>query len=1149
MAELNYRQLQSAIRDKFKGNKQALKELNIKLNAPKNELVQVYQTYQNQVILSQYQQLSNQAKELGYKGRKMTKENLQNWIKNKIEEPVVRERQQREFLQGIEQRKQRELLQSELSNKIKYANQLRNLNANNFNFLSSQGYQFSKTEITKLFRNLGNDKYLLHVTYIDDGVVKKTTVTLTENDKETIVRGHYERTVGGAVVKGEKVGHAQAGDWVSDAWQEIEMLPIINFRLEKIVNKRMTDHRKESSFFPYLNTCPFVDLSKYQIFTKNEKRNDIACLIHVLQHAGIEKDIIQNVLLQIGHGAINTPISKMKLIAEIINRKIIMNYYLEAYDKNDKLSWGQGEELHIAQFKNHFFIFEKTNYTKQYIERMTEIEEKYPNHPNKTLLNRFDKKSAYSQKPVSTITSLQLVTMLYKLDHFVDLDIYNVKIHEIEIKPTIANINKDVALYYYESKNNESKNENSQESKKQLIMYADCESDVTGSTHNAICFGIRCDKTYKSITRLNKDGHEISADRQFAIQIMKVIKEIIEDNGFSVGTKEKVQDKVIIYFHNLKYDSSLFRNFYETGQCVKDGQVYSKTYKMYGYLIECRDSFKHIAQALPKFPKMFDLPISKKEAIAYRFHTIHNIQDDSLVCIEKYMKLLKPEDHPIFMENMKDPEFKYNGTHFDANRYYLNYLKYDVDVLALGFEKYAKLMFDITGIDVHEKLTISSIGDTFAKKNGCYNGACQVSKGTRLFIQDAVKGGRVYAHPDYVKTEINEEIEDFDGVSLYPSAMKRLCEEYGIPLGKPKNFKNNEIDWRSMDYYIVKIKITSIGKKQMIPSISYKDGDSIKYVNELKEDLITTVDKITLEDYIKFHKITFEMIEGIYWNEGFNKSLGTLIQRLHDERCLHKKNNKPMADCLKLIMNSIYGKTGQKISDEKTLYVKQKTEDQYIYDHFPLIKSIEKTLYDTKITTRYADESYSFNYIAVMILSMSKRIMNEVFDVMNTNQLQVFYTDTDSIHMLKKDVEPLAKAYREEYNRELVGKNLGQFHTDFSMEDCKDVYSIKHIPLGSKCYMDLLVGTDEKTGVTKQDVHIRMKGINERAFKHEVEKRIQKKDELTTIQATIEIYQDLAKGKSIEFILNANELDASFEFGSFGVKSREVGNFKRVIKF
>ena len=175
--------------------------------------------------------------------------------------------------------------------------------------------------------------------------------------------------------------------------------------------------------FPYLNKT-HLDLSKYQIFRKNQERNDIYCLICVLENACISKDFIHRVLLQIGYGAIEIPLSKMKLVAEIIKRKIIIHYYSEAYDKNDKLKpYGEGEELHIAQFKNHFFIFEKTIYTKQYIERMVEIEEKYPSHPKKTLLNRFDKKDPYSQKPVSTITSLQLVTLLYKLDHFTEFPI------------------------------------------------------------------------------------------------------------------------------------------------------------------------------------------------------------------------------------------------------------------------------------------------------------------------------------------------------------------------------------------------------------------------------------------------------------------------------------------------------------------------------------------------------------------------------------------------------------------------------------------------------------------------------------------------------------------------------------------------------
>jgi hypothetical protein len=58
----------------------------------------------------------------------------------------------------------------------------------------------------------------------------------------------------------------------------------------------------------------------------------------------------------------------------------------------------------------------------------------------------------------------------------------------------------------------------------------------------------------------------------------------------------------------------------------------------------------------------------------------------------------------------------------------------------------------------------------------------------------------------------------------------------------------------------------------MNPFIAYKTKESIQYINEIPESgLIVTVDRFTLEDYIKFHNIEYNIIDGVYWNEGFNK--------------------------------------------------------------------------------------------------------------------------------------------------------------------------------------------------------------------------------------------------------------------------------------
>ena len=40
--------------------------------------------------------------------------------------------------------------------------------------------------------------------------------------------------------------------------------------------------------------------------------------------------------------------------------------------------------------------------------------------------------------------------------------------------------------------------------------------------------------------------------------------------------------------------------------------------------------------------------------------------------------------------------------------------------------------------------------------------------------------------------------------------------------------------------------------------------------------------------------------------------------------------------------------------------------------------------------------------------------------------LNIYYTDTDSIHIDEAGVEPLAKLYKEKYGRELVGNQPGK---------------------------------------------------------------------------------------------------------------------------
>jgi len=64
------------------------------------------------------------------------------------------------------------------------------------------------------------------------------------------------------------------------------------------------------------------------------------------------------------------------------------------------------------------------------------------------------------------------------------------------------------------------------------------------------------------------------------------------------------------------------------------------------------------------------------------------------------------------------------------------------------------------------------------------------------------------------------------------------------------------------------------------------------------------------------------------------------------------------------------------------------------------------------------------------------------------NNITCFYQDTDSIHMYEDEVQPLAELYEKKYNTPLIGKKLGQFHSDFEFEGMKDIRSVGLITLG-----------------------------------------------------------------------------------------------------
>jgi hypothetical protein len=307
------------------------------------------------------------------------------------------------------------------------------------------------------------------------------------------------------------------------------------------------------------------------------------------------------------------------------------------------------------------------------------------------------------------------------------------------------------------------------------------------------------------------------------------------------------------------------------------------------------------------------------------------------------------------------------------------------------------------------------------------------------------------------------------------------------------------------------------------------------------------VDKTTLEDLIAFHHIDFEVKKGYYFNEGFNTKINTTIQFIFNKRLEEKKKKNPIELVYKLIMNSGYGKSIMKpIESTSKFFDKEDEFNVFLSRNYNWITSYVK--FGNKIRVnmvkRLSDHS-NIAHVGVPILSMSKRIMNEVMCLAEDQGLPIYYQDTDSIHIDDMNIEKLANAYKVKYGKELIGKNLGQFHSDFALDGCEDIKCSRSIFLGKKCYIDELVGTNSK-GEKEVGYHIRMKGIPEKVIEYAVEKMTS--NGTRKYETPFDLYLDLYNGNPVVFDLTNDGTKANFKMNK-DYTIDTLSDFSRTIQF
>jgi hypothetical protein len=894
--------------------------------------------------------------------------------------------------------------------------------------------------------------------------------------------------------------------------------------------------KKSGAFFKYLHNINGLDLKDFQIYNKIEELqpNAPCCFIQTLISAGVNDFVINKAKEIIKCRSIPTcKINELclKLQIHITINKINDNKIIHYPNGKSELEQfiRSKEAIKFGLIDEHYFHIKEVHITSYAVKNYDEVKNINDFHKiykkngnsykkaNDRYIDSFKLIKLLSENKEKLLTPITLCDQIYSTNYydmfdeinsleFTDDNIRPVEFKEKQDKDNMLNIFAD-----FETTTDKDKH----------IPYLFC---IKNKEHNInkIFYGAECAK--KALYYLSKLGRNI--------------RFIFHNAGYDI----RFLFPYLIHYNPIERGKFLLR-------------AYAKFYYTKGlyYKIQIQDSYALIPEPLKKFKDMFGLSV-EKEILPYNLYTRENVEKGFInknECIEAVKqqfinnnigKEILIEEQNNFVNDYLNNVNKWNCINdddkIDIIRYSAEYCIMDCVVLENGYNIFKQNLLDITknSIDIDLYVSVASLSLDYMKINGVFDGVYELSGNVREFINKCMYGGRTMCSQNKkIDNPQHQILADFDAVSLYPSAMEKLA---GYLKGTPKII--TDLNYDNIKNYDVEIMITKVNKKYKFPLMSKITKDGIReWTNEMNNEIFYC-DKITLEEIIKYHKIEFKIIRGYYFNEGRNYKLKSTIKHIFNTRLEAKAKKNPIEKVYKLLMNSSYGKCLLKPIETENKFLSNKNYKDFISNNYNWVKEAEYIPENKswKITViKPINEHFNLVHSGVEVLSMSKRIMNSVMCLAEDLDIDMYYTDTDSIHIDNSKINYLAEEYKKINGKELIGKSMGQFHTDFDSDILKgEILARRSIFLGKKCYIDELVGSESGDIV---DYHIRLKGVpNASILDYCYDNNI----------TPYELYEKLYVGEEIKFDLTCGNKKVNFKFNS-DMTITTLDEFGRTIKF
>jgi hypothetical protein len=863
--------------------------------------------------------------------------------------------------------------------------------------------------------------------------------------------------------------------------------------------------KRAPAFFKYHNKTN-IDLSRCGIWTETVPANyDDTCLVVALQNGGLSVKKQEIIKRMIKNRCI--PLCDIQKLCD--SAQIQIRVKTEDIKNNGRRIFGKeyDEVYNVGCLLEHYFIIEPTEFTSYSIKHYNELKDV------KDFNQIYGKVNvSYVRSKTKFIDTFDLIKLMLndKDTFFTEITLEDKFIASTQFYDKVND--EIIHLEYDEEKCVRPIKIGKPHDGKMQNVFFDFETNPNGEHKAYLC------RTY--------DG--------------KSSKEFIGENcGLQMLFSLKRNTRLIA--HNATYDFRfLIQYLRNVNELARGNKLISAKGRFNDYDIEIKDSYHLITMPLRNFPKVFGIENTVKEVMPYTLYNDENIAK-RYVSIESALELVADDEKVQFLQNITRWNLQVDDT-YDIIKYSSMYCEIDCKILCEGYNTFRKWIKETFKLDIDFILTGASLAHQYFVNEGCYDGVNELGGVPQLFIQGCVVGGRVMC-AENKKMMLDYVINDFDAVSLYPSAMYRMD---GFLKGVPKVIENHDFNWIKMqDGYFIDITIKSVGIKRKFPLMSYKNDAGVRvFTNDMVGRTIR-VDRYTLEDIIKFQAITFDVVRGYYFDDGFNTKVRDVITTIFNKRLDAKKVKNPIEMVYKLIMNSGYGKSIMKpVETESKFFDTYDGEDEfnvYLTRNYNWITSYVKFGNKIKVNTvKVLVDHFNIAQVGVCILSNSKRIMNEVMCLAEDNNIDLYYQDTDSMHLRDEHIPILSKVFKETYGRELIGKGLGQFHSDFDLPGCSDIVAVKSIFLGKKCYIDKLEGIN-KNGEKETGFHIRMKGIPEKCIHYVVEHSDKYND-------VMDLYIDLYNGNEVSFDLTNGGTKANFKFNN-NYTINTLSMFSRSIKF